>query len=121
MKGAIFLKNVGKSTVSGVIFTENDPGPLLEDEQKIGLDMRSDYDENLRDVSYLSVARASTIYIDQDDKDIAIKDSTFTNNMLDFAKSYLNLKLKNKDLYDLFPEGYFEASHSPLINVVINK
>ena len=64
MKGAIHFKNVGTTEMSGLSFSENDPGPFLESAQRIGLTGKTNLDDNLRDISYIQVDRASAIYID---------------------------------------------------------
>ena len=37
MKGAIYFKNIGKTQIKGCEFMKNDPGPVLDNFQAVGL------------------------------------------------------------------------------------
>ena len=107
MKGAIYLQGVLTATIRGSTFENNDPGPILENLQMIGLEDSEIKEAPSQSRKVKKISRATGIFLWGDRMDVKIESTTFSNNMLDFATKYLNVKENNPKLYEYFPPDYF--------------
>lgn len=101
------MKGANNVTIDDCKFQGNDAGYILGSIQMVGL-----LDNN---ASYGDVQRASTIYIDEGSSNINIEKSKFQKNTIPWMKALV--AKENIDLYNFFPDYYFESSQAALINI----
>ena len=114
MKGAVFFESNRNASIYSSRFTLNEPGPLLNTVEVLGLGARlSGASAGIPDFG--SVQRASSVFLSDYATQTLISGCTFSSNQLDFMQAHLDTA--NPDLIKYFGGAYFTEATSPTINV----
>lgn len=114
MKGAVFFESNRNASIHSSRFTLNEPGPILNTVQLVGLGARSSAaSSGIPDFG--NVQRASSIFLSDYTNQTLISGCTFTNNALDFMRYHITAA--NPGLIEYFGGAYFDKATSPTINV----
>ena len=114
MKGAVFFESNRNAAIYFSSFTLNEPGPILNTVQVLGLGARrSAASSGIPDFG--NVQRASSIFVSDYTNQTLISGCTFTGNQLDFMQAHI--AKVNPGLIKYFGRAYFTEATSPTINV----
>ena len=114
MKGAVFFESNRNASIYSSRFTLNEPGPILNTVQLVGLGARlSGASSGIPDFG--NVQRASSIFLSDYANQTLISGCTFTSNQLAFMQAHI--AEANPDLIKYFGGAYFTEATSPTINV----